>query len=165
MARYDPFEEMDRMFEQLRTRAWTPEGSLGAGDRSLATGRDAPARKHGDASGNVSMDLTKREDEYVFVADLPGFEKEDIDLELDGDTLAIAAENRIRDQHVTGEGEDAAVAEFTRSRRVAERVTIPEAIVEDEITASYRNGVLEVHLPLVETEADADDAKKIDIRD
>jgi hypothetical protein len=25
MDRYDPFAEMDRMFEQMRTRMWTPE--------------------------------------------------------------------------------------------------------------------------------------------
>ncbi|PSQ46827.1 hypothetical protein BRD15_08300, partial [Halobacteriales archaeon SW_6_65_15] len=71
--------------------------------------------------------------------------------------------------------------EFTRSRRVSERVTIPEEVVEDEISATYRNGVsaseasrgspdrrsggvLEVHLPLVESEAD-EGGRKIDVAD
>jgi len=45
-----------------------------------------------------------------------------------------------------------------------ERVTVPKTIAEDEITAAYRNGVLEVHLPLAEP-AERDDERTIDISD
>jgi HSP20 family molecular chaperone IbpA len=44
-------------------------------------------------------------------------------------------------------------------------VTIPETVAEDEISATYRNGVLEVHLPLVGRDADEDDARKINVAD
>ncbi|WP_246045653.1 Hsp20/alpha crystallin family protein [Halorussus ruber] len=157
------------MFEQLRTRVWTPEGSLSGGRGVLA--------REGE---DVSMDLTKHDEEYVFVADLPGFEREDIDLRFSDGMLTLVAESETSDERTVGEaargekigrgeetrpeGEEIAIrSQFARSRRVAERVTIPESIVEDEIAASYRNGVLEVHLPLAEPAAD--DESRIDIID
>jgi HSP20 family protein len=136
---------------------------------------------------DVSMDLTKHDEEYVFVADLPGFEREDIDLRFADGMLTLVAESETSDERTVGEagrgekigrgeesrpegeetrpeGEEIAIrSQFARSRRVAERVTIPESIVEDEIAASYRNGVLEVHLPLAEPAAD--DESRIDIID
>ncbi len=170
------------MFEQLRTRVWTPEDAL-SGGRGTSGGLGMPARKD-DA---VSMDLTKHDDEFVFAADLPGFEREDIDLTFSEGVLTLVAESETSEERTIGgdartasgrtgtdqtgtdearpEADEIAVrTQFARSRRVAERVTIPEAIVEDEILASYRNGVLEVHLPLADP-ASADDESRIDIID
>ncbi|WP_132058040.1 Hsp20/alpha crystallin family protein [Halorussus amylolyticus] len=150
MTRYDPFEEMDRMLDQFRTRMWNADRPFG--------GLDVPARGRSD----ISMDLDKRDDEYVFVADLPGFETDEIDLTFDNGTLVLAAEHELDDE--TGDEMTDDAAQFHRSRRVAERVTLPAEVVADEITASYRNGVLEVHLPLLEAE-DEDDETKISIED
>ena len=144
------------MFEQMRTRMWNVGGPF--------DGLDVRTRGRGDAN----LDLTEREGEYVLVADLPGFEKEEIDLTFDGDTLTIAAEHEVHDaEEMTGETGEIANVGFARSRKVAESVTVPEEIEEDEITASYRNGVLEVHLPLVAQDEDdeANSGKKIGIED
>ncbi|WP_135854889.1 Hsp20/alpha crystallin family protein [Halorussus salinus] len=170
MERHDPFEEMNRMFEQMRTRMWT-EGSLG----DLGTPRGGRSRTGED----VRMDLKRHDDEYVFVADLPGFEREEIDLKFADGVLTLAAENETHeetggeragdertDARKPARADEIAVrSKVTRSRRVAEQVTIPEEILEDEITASYRNGVLEVHLPLAEPVEETDDEGRIDIRD
>lgn len=163
MARYDPFEEMDRMFDQFRTRMWN-ERPLGVG--SLGAGLDVPARGRSD----VNMDLEKRDGEYVFVADLPGFETDEIDLRFEDDTLVLAAEHEVRETETPDErdadaGDELVVTtESRRSRRVSERVTLPAEIDAEDITATYRNGVLEVHLPLLEAD-DEDDGTTIDIRD
>jgi HSP20 family protein len=85
MTRYDPFEEMNRMFEQPRTRVWTLEGSIG--------GFETPAR--GD--DGVRMDLNKHGDEYVFAADLPGFDREEIDLGFEDGVLTLSTESERRD--------------------------------------------------------------------
>ena len=156
MARYDPFEEMDRMFEQMRTRMWNAGGPFGELD----------VRTRGRSETN--LDLTEREGEYVLVADVPGFEKEEIDLTFDRDALTIAAEHEVSDAaETTGEAGELATTEFSRSRNVTETVTVPEEVREDDITATYRNGVLEVHLPLVEQERadDEGDGKQIGIED
>lgn len=164
MARYDPFEEMDRMFDQFRTRMWNADRPLGTG--SLGTGLDVPARGRSD----VNMDLEKHDGEYVFVADLPGFETDEIDLTFEGDTLVLAAECEVRETETpdesTADESDAIVVstESRRSRRVSERVTLPAEIDAEAITATYRNGVLEVHLPLLEAD-DEDDGTAIDIQD
>jgi HSP20 family protein len=226
MARYDPFEEMDRVFEQLRTRMWTPDG-FGRSDfatPAFGGGINMDLKKHGDGFGSHATEgssLRRRDGEYVFVSDLTGFETDEIDLRFEGDALVLAAETRLSDEttgdetasdemmgdaimggEMTGDesaGEQMAGEEttsekmttdtdeigvrreFTRSRRVSERVTIPEEVVEDEISATYRNGVsaseasrgspdrrsggvLEVHLPLVESEAD-EGGRKIDVAD
>ena len=148
------------MFEQFRTRMWTPGGSVG---------RDFGTLGRGGESAN--LDLKKHGEEYVFVADLPGFEREEIDLTFADGTLTLVAETETREEtatddgEATGEGGEIAIrGELARSRRMSERVAIPEEVREDEITASYRNGVLEVHLPLAETD-DEDGGKKIDIAD
>ncbi len=154
------------MFEQLRTRMWAPPSRTWTPERSLG---DFGSREFGTLTRGgegVRMDLKQHGDEYVFVADLPGFEREEIDLTYDDDTLTLTAESETSETTAGDEGEIALRGEVTRSRRVSERVDIPEDVREDEITASYRNGVLEVHLPLVEpveAEDDEDDGTKIDI--
>jgi HSP20 family protein len=215
MERYDPFEEMDRMFEQLRTRMWTPERRLGGdrrGDdrrRGEFDRRDESGTDRRDESGTdrreremprrddwmttrefgpsrrelgmprresrplrredrlarsdgVGMDLKRRDDAYVFVADLPGFEREDIDLGFEDGMLTLDAESETRDERTDDEGEIAIRGEFTSTRRIAERVTVPAEVDEDAIEATFHNGVLEVHLPLL-TPDEGDGGKRIDI--
>ncbi|GAB3020460.1 Hsp20/alpha crystallin family protein [Natronobiforma cellulositropha] len=136
------FREMDRMFEQMRTAWWndleTPRLEAGVGH---ATGEEYPAVLEG-VGAETTVSLEDEGDAYVFVMDLPGFEKEDIDLTFDDGLLSVRA-------HRDAE-EGAETHRATRSRRVARGVTIPKEIVVDEITASYHNGVLEVTLPIVD---------------
>lgn len=131
-----PFDEMDRMMEQMR--------------RSMF---DVVPDRRG-ARSNANLSVEQDGDAYVVLADLPGFEKSEIDLRLDGDTLVLDA---IQDVEETGEHDTMA-----RSRRVHELVRIPGDIDEDGIEATYRNGVLEIHVPVEEME-DEDDAHRIDI--
>ncbi|PSQ10136.1 hypothetical protein BRC93_10585 [Halobacteriales archaeon QS_5_70_15] len=89
----------------------------------------------------MSVDAT--DESYVVLADLPGFENEEIDLRFDDGTLHIGATHDVSD------------GEYARSRRVRESVSIDDEVV-DGIETTYRNGVLEVHVP-VEGMEDEDD--------
>lgn len=132
--RRDPFEQMDRMIEQMRR--------VMGGETMFA---DFPAVESTRRDANLSLESD--EDGYVVVADLPGFEKEEIALRFDDGLLTIDAAHEVSDG---SEGRTS-----WRSRRVHEEMRVPGAVVEDEITASYRNGVLEIHLPVEEdTEED-----------
>jgi HSP20 family protein len=127
MAAMTPFDEMNRMMNDMEE--WMAGMRRSMGDRRGFGGRSGPVTVDSDGEG------------FVVYADLPGFEKSEIDLRIDGRVLAIDA------SHESGDGPSA------RSRRVSERVTLPEAdIVAEEVTASYRNGVLEVHVPTVDAE-------------
>lgn len=140
-SRTNPFEMVERMFEQMSqqfdeaARTWGTEG-----EQLPAAGR--PTR--------MGIDLADRGDEFVVTADMPGFEREDIQLRLLDDTLHVSAS-----QERTSEQEDEAYIRSERSRRsLRERVRIPEPVEEDEITATLKNGVLTVDLPKMElTEA------------
>lgn len=141
--RRDPFERMERMIEQMRRSmaGWEPAdialpGPMGFGfDRS-----------------DINLSVEPDDDGVVVLADLPGYEREDIELRFDDGVLSIRAD------HETSEEDELAVRH--RSRHVYEEVAIPGSVLRDEISASYRNGVLEVHLP---TEGDVDDGTVIDI--
>ncbi|WP_276254666.1 Hsp20/alpha crystallin family protein [Halomontanus rarus] len=162
------FREMDRTFDQFRASWWdeyhTPH--LESARPALEDGDDGYRQGQGhehehvhthtptlEWSGDTTVSLEDEGDAYVFVMDLPGFEKEDIDLTLEDGVLSVRA------HHAVEEG--AETARTTRRRRVSRRVTIPEEFVVEDVTASYRNGVLEVHLPIRETERDV--GHRIDI--
>lgn len=131
--RYDPFERMERMMEQMR-RSFT-------GDESLL---GLPEPSWGAADINLSLETD--DEGYVVLADIPGFDKSELDLRFDDGVLTIRGEH-----DVTGEDES---GWSHQRRRVHEQVRIPVAVDADDITASYRNGVLEVHLPTEEEVVD-----------
>lgn len=133
-TKYNPFEEMTRMFEEMRNAFWNAEEGTWA-DRSasgLPTGR-LPV----GSFGKTNLDLTERDGEYVLSADLPGFETEEITLSFDDGMLSIVAEHEMDDETVS------------RGRTVHEQVTVPATIDEEAIAATYRNGVLTVRMPIL----------------
>lgn len=127
-TRRDTFGGMDRFFDQFN-RAMS--------DRMF----DTPWM-------DQTVRMERVEDTYRVVVDLPGFERESIDLTYHDDELTITA---TQDEH-----DDTTM----RRSEVHERVTIPAEVDSDAITATYRNGVLEVTLPVIEVE---ETGKHIDI--
>jgi len=81
------------------------------------------------------FDVSENEKELVVRAELPGFEPDDIDIRANDNSLTIQAEKKSE-----GEQEEA-YRSFYRS------VTLPAGIDTEKVQASYRNGVLELHLP------------------
>lgn len=167
------FDEMDRLFDWM-------SGTMG--DRMW---------------GGLDMDLTDYDDELVVTVDIPGFEREEIDISMAGGVLTIAAEHTMeRDGDMSGDAmADDAKADDTiesdgmsddgmtvdsagddtmasgglgrhlvherQSESVSRRVTLPAAVIEEDASATYRNGVLTVTLPK-ETTAE-DDSHHIDV--
>lgn len=135
------FDEMDRMFEQMdqlfaRMRSRLAESEFGPALPEMRWGR------------SVAVDVVDDEDTLLVVADLPGYEPDEIDVSIRGTVLHIAAEHEPTEEH------------GGRHRSVSERVTVPAELDHDEIVASYRNGVLEVCLPY---STEHEDAHHIDI--
>lgn len=87
-------------------------------------------------------DIIDKKDRYVLQAELPGFSKEDIHIDIDGDYLTISAKQteeseEKKDDYIRRERR---YGSFTRSFNVSD-------ISTDKITASYQNGVLELEMP------------------
>jgi HSP20 family protein len=95
----------------------------------------------GDLSGlsdtRFPVDLYEDKDNTYVRAELPGVNRDDINVEMVEDTLTIAASRKV--PAVDGKGEES--DSFSRS------VSIPEAVQADRVAAAYENGVLTVTLP------------------
>jgi HSP20 family protein len=117
--RDDPFDEFFDEIERMMNDMMGGAGEFRI-DHSSSFGED-----HGGRSGaDVHFDVHETDDELRVVADLPGVEKDAIDLRCDGETLTIDAEGAGREYH--------------------ERVSFPVPVDEHSADASYNNGVLEV---------------------
>lgn len=88
-------------------------------------------------------DITDEGDHFLLEADLPGFDKKDIHLDLDGNTLTVSAE---RHSNVEKKEKDK-VIRVERSYGSYSRQYDITNINAEGIRASYDNGVLKLILP------------------
>ena len=114
-------------------------------------------------SSNTSLpafrtDIRDAGDKFVLEAELPGFSKEDISLDLKDGILTISAEHKESSEQKDDKGNyirrERRYGSFSRSFDVT-------GIDEGGITASYQNGVLELSLP--KAQPAIPEAKKIAI--
>lgn len=92
-------------------------------------------------------DVTDEGDHFLLEADLPGFEKKDINLDIQGDTLTIHAE---RHSKVEEKDKKDKVVRMERSYGSYSRSFDITGIDPDKIKAKYDNGVLRLTLPKLE---------------
>lgn len=89
------------------------------------------------------FEAEERENEVVLRAEMPGFEPGEIEVTLRGNELTARAEHTATEKGAEG-------TPATRRHACVERtVTLPEGVEPAHIEASYRNGMLEVHVPRV----------------
>ncbi len=91
-----------------------------------------------DGASRWSFDVEDSEDQMTVRAEIPGFEPQDIDVQLSGNRLIVQAEHQTE---TTGNGKRSQYGKVYRS------MTVPAGIEADKIEANYKNGVLEVRLP------------------
>ena len=94
------------------------------------------------AFNKVRSDIKETDTEYVVEAELPGFNKEDIKLEIDDGVLSITAETKSEKE----ENKDNYVRKERFSGSFVRHYAF-ENVDESAISAKYNNGVLEVTLP------------------
>ena len=112
-------------------------------------------------NNNVSAfrtDITEKDGKYVLEADLPGFKKEDISVDIDKDCLTITAE------HKSEEKEENADSYIRRERYYGSdtRSFNVKGIDTEAITAAYNDGVLTLTMPKKEPEVPA--ARRLEIK-
>lgn len=145
-SRRNPFEDLERLFDRMgrqfeeSTRAWEPDGPFGQWRPEFE---------------RLSVDLVERDEEFVATVDLPGFERDDVDVQVTNRTLRIAAE-----REETVESADEEYLRNERSQESAKRsIRLPDDVDVEAVDARMRNGVLTVTLPKLE----AEEAREIDI--
>lgn len=113
-------------------------GSEGV-DRQSAPGRQRP----GPASPMV--DVVETPEELVVYVDTPGFEKEDIQIHADANTLSVSADRSSEPPFDGDEGERGLVIE--RPSKLERTITLPVHVDPEEASASYEDGVCEITIP------------------
>ena len=127
MPRRDPFEEIEQLFDRM-SREFEQIG----GDIETGLG------------GGFSVDVAETDETVTVTADLPGYDREGIDVTLSDRTLAIAAE---QSEEYADERDEDDVQYHRRERRersVSRRVRLPADVEEDSASATYNNGVLTI---------------------
>lgn len=144
MSSPNPFEELERFFERMSRQfdetahVWEP---------------DVPGfvREYEP----VAVDVVERDDEFFVAVDLPGFEREDIEIKATNHTLRVRAEH----EESFDEERDQFVRHERRHESVDRSIRLPGEVDPESVTARMKNGVLSVTLPRIEME----DERRIDI--
>jgi len=120
---HDPIDDILREIERVMNEMMGDDVHI---DRSGAAG----------FGSDLHLDVQETEGEIRVVADLPGVEKDAIDLKCDGKILTVSAASDRRDYE--------------------ERVQLPTRVDEHSAAATYNNGVLEVTFDRADDSADID---------
>ena len=132
---------------------WTPY-------RDLVTVRDEMNRVFNEAFGRTNndeptwfsgawsppVDIYETDDALVMKAELPGFSKDEINIEMKDNTLVIKGERKREDEVKEGS--------YHRTERVygafQRSFMLPTTVDHDKVRAAYKDGVLELRLPKVQ---------------
>ena len=95
-------------------------------------------------NGNLpSANIKEKEDQFEVELAIPGFDKDDVNIELNDNVLTVSSEksdqSEEKDAHYSRR--EFQYSAFTRSFR------LPDNVNEDDIKAKFNNGVLSVAIP------------------
>ena len=141
-----PFDEMERMFNEFFGRSWLrPWRFERAPELSLAWEGQLPA-----------LDVVDRDEEVLVRAEVPGVNKDDLEISVTGDLFTIKGQTKREEKEEKGDYYRCEVSQGAFSRTV----TLPAMVDETRAKAQMKDGVLEVTLP--KTEKSKKRAIKID---
>jgi len=109
-------------------------------------GLTAPAFLPDEAlAWSPAVNLKEEDHEYLLTAELPGMDLEDIEVDVDRDTLILKGEKKAEHEEKNKEGRWHL---YERSYGTFERTfTLPRAVEMEKVKAEFDNGILKVHLP------------------
>jgi len=149
---WDPFQEMERMQTRINRlfRDSFGRGMLGGG-LSLT---------QGDFSFEPEIDMSDMGDHYLIAVDLPGIEKDKIDIQVEGGHLTLSGERRT-------ESEDRSGNAFYKIERsygsFARTIPLPYDADEEDVRADYVDGVIKVKIGKLAAGAHDDSKKHISV--
>jgi HSP20 family protein len=126
--------DMDRMLDDFfgrRTRPWWPERWFRADDMEVKP---------------PIVDVFEEKDDIVVKAELPGMEKDNIEVNLTAHTLTIKGEKKKEDE-IKEENYYRAERSYGSFLRTLD---LPKDVRADKVKASFKNGILEIRMPKTE---------------
>ena len=111
-------------------------------------------------SGLMKTDIKEGKNNYIVEVDLPGFEKENINLKLNDGYLEISAK--------VSKNNDDSEGKYVRKERFygecSRSFYIGDEITEEDIKAEFKNGILKIDIPKKEEQKKINEAKFIEIK-
>ncbi|MFC6976882.1 Hsp20/alpha crystallin family protein [Halomicroarcula sp. GCM10025709] len=142
----NPFQELEQLFERMNRQFEESSRSWGA---------DSPLTRWTRGFEEMAVDLIEHDEEFVVTVDLPGYERDEVTIEVTDHTLRIEAEH---EEEAAEEGEN-----YLRQERHHESmhrsIRLPDEVDKENVSARMKNGVLSVTLPKLEVE----EARRIEI--
>jgi HSP20 family protein len=89
-----------------------------------------------------ALDVWETEDEIVYALDLPGIPEDNISVELDDGALTISAERERTEE----QSDDRFYRYERRFGTFSRTFGVPQGVTESDVSADYKDGVLEVHV-------------------
>jgi HSP20 family protein len=133
-----PFEEVDRLLENLSLRDWMRTMRMdwpGWGELQLPLEGRMPR-----------VDVVDREAEVVVRAELPGVDKKDLEVSATDNTVTIKGSTRHEEKEEKGDFYRCEISRGSFSRSVV----LPAVVDGAKGSATFKDGVLELVLPKVE---------------
>jgi HSP20 family protein len=127
VVRWDPFRDfgdLHRQFDQLVQSVFTPVAAQAEGQRR---------------TWRPVTDVAETEAGYHVSLELPGFKRDEISINVEGDTLSVTGE-----YHQSEDGEQ---RHARRSGRFSYRTLLPKNANGDQVAASLADGVLRLSIP------------------
>lgn len=110
----------------------------------------------------MKTDIKEKKDKYVIEMDLPGYDKENINLELKNGYLEISA--KVDKTEDNSEEEEKFVRRERFYGECSRSFYVGEDITEEDIEAEFKNGTLKVEVPKKEIEEKTPETKRITIK-
>jgi len=131
-TRWNPFKDREDMENRLATMFAARESTGNGGKEALTVAQWSPL-----------VDITEDEKEYLIKAELPDMKKEDVRLTVENGVLAISGERKFEKEEKGKKYHrvERAYGSFVRS------FSLPEDADGSKVTADFKEGMLQVHLP------------------
>jgi len=132
------FEEMDKLFDQFLKTRWSQPffGNFSELKRSSI----------GSEVRVPSVDVVEKESNVIVRAEIPGIDKNNVDISLDGNNLTIQGKNKHEKREAGEEYHHCEILTGSFSRTL----TLPADVDGEKVKATFANGLLEITLPKAE---------------
>lgn len=132
VRRWNPLQEREELESQLATFFGLREVAGNGGKESLTVAQWSPL-----------VDITETDHEYLIQAEVPDMKKEDVRLRVENEVLTISGERKFEKETkgLKHHRIERAYGSFMRS------FSLPEDADSTKVTADYKDGMLQVHLP------------------
>src|SRR5262245_26793965 len=135
LARWTPYRDMMTIRDEMNRVLNDVFGRGGSDESAWPSGAWAPP-----------VDIYETDNALVMKAELPGFSKDDINIEMKDNTLVIRGERKREDEVKEGN--------YHRMERVygafQRSFLLPTTVDQEKVKASYKDGILELRLPKVQ---------------